>query len=69
MRRIALATLFLVTLLLVEAQAIGLVNTEAGTFRCRGSVVRLDPKGIPFSGEPGGELKPCSQVVEIKETI
>jgi hypothetical protein len=67
MRRIALATLPLG--MLVLAQAAGLVNTEAGTFRCRGTVVRLDAKGIPSSGEPGGQLRPCSQIVQIRETI
>jgi hypothetical protein len=55
--------------MLVLAQAAGLVNTEAGTFRCRGTVVRLDAKGIPSSGEPGGQLRPCSQIVQIRETI
>jgi len=45
------------------------VNTEAGTFRCHGSVVRLDSQGIPSSGDPGGAMKRCDQVVEVKETI
>ncbi len=69
MNQIVFAALFLVTLALGEAKATGLVNTEAGTFRCPGSIVRLDHHGIPLSGEPGGELKPCMQIVEVKETI
>lgn len=55
---------------LVLADAKGLlVNTEAGTFRCPGKVVRVAPGGIPVSGEPGGELKPCDMVVEAKDAI
>jgi hypothetical protein len=69
MSQINLAILFLVMLALGEAQAKGLVNTEAGTFQCRGSVVRLDSQGIPFSGDPGGEMKPCHPIVAVGETV
>ena len=69
MKRIILATLFFVTLALGAANATGLVNTEAGTYRCSGSIVRLDRNGVPFSGEPGGELKRCNLVVELKDSI
>jgi hypothetical protein len=69
MNQINLAILFLVTLALSEAQAKGLVNTEAGTFQCRGSVVHLDEQGIPSSGDPGGEMKPCHPIVAVGETV
>jgi hypothetical protein len=69
MNQINLAILFLVTLALGEAQAKGLVNTEAGTFQCRGSVVHLDSQGVPSSGDPGGEMKPCDPIVAVRETI
>jgi hypothetical protein len=60
---------FLATLALGEVEAKGLVHTEAGTFRCRGTIVRLDDQGIPSSGELGGEMKPCDPMVEVKDTI
>jgi hypothetical protein len=69
MNIIIVATLFLVTLALGAAEAKSLVNTEAGTFRCGGSIVRLDLQGIPSSGDPGGEMKPCDPIVEVKDTI
>lgn len=69
MNQIILAALFSVTLALGEAGATGLVNTEAGTFRCQGSIVRLNQHGIPISGEPGGEFKPCNPIIDIKESI
>ena len=69
MNQIILATLILVTLALGEVEAKGLVNTEAGTFRCRGSIVRLDHQGIPSSGDLGGEMKPCDPIVEVKDTV
>jgi hypothetical protein len=67
--KIILAALFLTTLALANAEATGLVNTEAGTFRCQGSIVRLDSRGIPSSGEPGGKMMPCAQIVEARDTI
>jgi hypothetical protein len=67
--RIILAAFFLTTLALAKAEATGLVNTEAGTFSCQGTIVRLDSKGVPSSGEPGGKMKPCHQLVEVKDTI
>jgi hypothetical protein len=69
--RIILTTSLLVALVLTlgEAEATGLVNTEAGTFRCHGSIVRLDPQGVPSSGEPGGRMKRCDLVVEVRDTI
>jgi hypothetical protein len=69
MNQIILAVLVFITLSVTEAAAKGLVNTEAGTFRCFGSIVRLDRHGIPLSGEPGGEMRPCNLIVEIKESI
>jgi hypothetical protein len=69
MNHIILAAFFLITPALSEAKATGLVNTEAGTFRCRGSIVRLDRQGIPFSGDPGGEMKRCDLIVEVRDTI
>ncbi|PPQ31139.1 hypothetical protein [Rhodopila globiformis] len=69
MDRIILAALFLTPFALARAEATGLVNTEAGTFRCQGSIVRLDAKGVPSSGEPGGKLRPCPQLVEVKDTV
>ena len=71
MNRIILTTSLLVAFVLAvgEAEATGLVNTEAGTFRCHGSIVRLDPQGVPSSGEPGGTMKRCDQVVEVKDTV
>jgi len=67
--QIILAAMCFIALALGEAGATGLVNTEAGTFRCNGSVVRLDPHGVPSSGEPGGKMRPCDQVVELRDTI
>jgi hypothetical protein len=67
--QIILAALCCIALAFNEAGATGLVNTEAGTFRCSGTVVRLDSQGVPFTGEPGGKMKPCDQVVELRETI
>jgi hypothetical protein len=69
MNQIIIAILFLVTLALGVADAKSLVNTEAGTFRCGGSIVRLDLQGVPSSGDPGGEMKPCDPIVEVRETI
>jgi hypothetical protein len=69
MNQIILATLLCVTITLAEAKPPPLVNTEAGTFRCLGSVVRLAPGGFPVSGEPGGDMKPCNPIVEVKDTI
>jgi hypothetical protein len=69
MTQIILGAILLVRLALGEAGAVGLVNTEAGTFRCSGSVVRLDSYGVPFSGEPGGKMKRCDLVVELKDAI
>ncbi len=69
MNPIAIAAALLVTFVLTEASAAGLVNTEAGTFRCSGSVVSLDRHGVPSSGEPGGQMRPCVPIVEIGETI
>lgn len=69
MAHIILAGLLSGTIVLAEANPALLVNTEAGTFRCSGSLVRLDPKGFPISGEPGGEMKPCQMVVEVKDTV
>jgi hypothetical protein len=54
---------------LIAVAAVGLVNTEAGTFRCSGSIVSLDRHGVPSSGEPGGQMKPCVPIVEVGETI
>lgn len=69
MNQILLAAPFLVTLALVQAGATGLVNTEAGTFRCGGSIVRVDRHGVPSSADPGREMKPCEPVAELKDTI
>jgi hypothetical protein len=69
MNHITFAFLFLVTLAVGQAEAKALVNTEAGTFRCGGSIVRLDLQGIPSSADPGGEMKPCDPIVEVKDTI
>jgi hypothetical protein len=69
MNPILLALAFLPTLALGTAEATGLVNTEAGTFRCRGNIVRLDRQGVPFSGDPGGQMKRCDLIVEVKDTI
>jgi hypothetical protein len=46
-----------------------LVNTQAGTFRCQGPLVRLDSKGVPSSGEAGAIFVPCRLVIENKDTI
>jgi len=69
MNHIILATLVLATLALCEVETKDLVNTEAGTFRCRGSIVRLDHRGIPSSGDLGGEMKPCDPIVEVRDTV
>jgi hypothetical protein len=61
-----LAPAILVTFALA---AVGMVNTEAGTFRCSGSVVHLDRHGFPSSGEPGSTMKPCDPIVQVGETI
>ena len=47
----------------------GLINTEAGTFRCYGGIVQLDRHGIPSSEEPGGKRKPCDPIVPVEDTI
>jgi len=70
MNQLVLATLVFATLALGEVETNGLVNTEAGTFRCHGSIVRLDHQGIPSSGDlSSSEMKPCDPVVEVRDTI
>ncbi len=69
MNQIIPFVLLLLTLAIVRVDAAPLVNTEAGTFRCHGSIVRLDRHGVPSSGEPGGAIKPCDPIVPIEDTI
>lgn len=59
----------LLTMLVADTVAHPVVQTAAGSFRCDGAIVHLDKHDVPSSGDQPDKMIPCTEIVEVRDTI